>query len=1271
MKKSTQHPNQTFWLLLIFLLFGTTAVSQNQPAAEQFIRKSSQKLAFDVADTEELDLRDTYFSDKTGYHYLYFQQQYKGIDVWNGIFNIVMKEEQVVHSTHSFQKKLPEKANIEQPLVTPLSAIHSTTQNLGLPPGIYNLLDQQQRNGKTVKAIYSEGGVSSRNIEVELIWFPMASGEVRLAWNVNLKPRNRTDWWNVRIDASNGAFLEKNNWTLHCKFGHSECNQSHHHSNTIKKETTNSEKTGAAWFDYKVIAMPLENINQGPRTIVNSPWTDPDICEANAVTLGWHNDGSSTYNTVTRGNNTDTYEDTDATNTPTGGNAARAQDASGEFDFPLDPGAMGSTYLDAAITNLFYWTNIVHDVFYHYGFDEPAGNFQQNNMGRGGLGGDLVLAEAQDGSGTDNANFSAPPDGFPGQMQMYLWSAVAQTNFLVNSPTGIAGGYGALESNFSINNKLANLGPVTGDLVLAIDNSGGTSEACTLNPISNAAAINGNIAVIDRGTCPFTEKVKNAQNAGAIAVLVCNNVPGFPVYMSGDDNTITIPAIMINQTDCNLIKANLTGVNVTMDGYFAMTDSDLDNGIIVHEYGHGISMRLTGGPSAASCLYNAEQMGEGWSDYFGLMLTTDWNTASATDIRGIGTYVIGEILYGGGIRPYPYTTDMGINPTTYADLSNLGFTEPHGVGFLWGTMLWDMTWAIIAQEGVDPNIYCGTGGNNIALQLVVEALKLQPCSPGFVDGRDAILAADELLYNGEYSCIIWDAFANRGVGYSADQGLSSDRTDQVAAFDLPATEPMQVIKTADKTIVEEGDVITYSIIAKNKNCSNINNVVVSDVLPTELTYVSGSASHGGTYDSGTRTLSFPSVASLGINTSTVTYTFQATANIGTYSAPTYPVDDDVEGGALWTANPSSGADRWVMTNFFPNSPSTSWAMPNSSTKVFTTMTLTNPVSLTGCPTLEFMHFYNLESTWDGGVVEISTDAGASWIDMEPYFTSNGYNSAIAGNSNNDIAGRAAYTGFSNSYVQTTADLSAFSGETVTLRFAFGSDDNTTATGPVVGWFIDDIKISNISGIANTGYSTYNSIQGEDAVCTQLSVITPVELLEIKATPLSRSIDVEWTTISETENTGFELYRSSEGEEFEPIAWIPTQGNGTELQTYHYEDRGVASNTRYFYKFKQIDYDRTFSWSPVASAMIINEGKVDIYPNPTADFFILEALEPLGNTRIQIINMKGELVETFNLNIEQSNKFEFDLKDLPGGMYFININPSVGRNFTKKLVLQKL
>jgi subtilisin-like proprotein convertase family protein len=126
---------------------------------------------------------------------------------------------------------------------------------------------------------------------------------------------------------------------------------------------------------------------------------------------------------------------------------------------------------------------------------------------------------------------------------------------------------------------------------------------------------------------------------------------------------------------------------------------------------------------------------------------------------------------------------MSIDPRTYDAIKTAAV--PHGVGSTWAAMVWEMTCAFVDQHGFDPDLYNGTGGNNMALQLVVDGLKLQPCSPGFVNGRDAILLADQNNNGGANQCLIWEAFAKRGLGYSASQGSSGSRSDGTQAFNLP------------------------------------------------------------------------------------------------------------------------------------------------------------------------------------------------------------------------------------------------------------------------------------------------------------------------------------------------------------------------------------------------------------------------------------------------------------------------------------------------------
>jgi extracellular elastinolytic metalloproteinase len=338
-----------------------------------------------------------------------------------------------------------------------------------------------------------------------------------------------------------------------------------------------------------------------------------------------------------------------------------------------------------------------------------------------------------------------------------------------------------------------------------------TDDGCTA--AVNAADLNGNIAIIRRGVCTFATKIRLAQEAGAIAAIIVNNVPGDgPVVGGGEPSTpITIPSISISFEDGDALIQAING-GETIEGRVVdrgpiedtiQKDGDFDQGIIAHEYAHGISTRLTGGRERFDCLLSQafeEQMGEGWSDWAGL-ITTQKLDDTAEQPRGIGTYVLGQDVLGSGIRPARYSTDFAVNDYTYGDLPNEEITVPHGVGFIWATIIWDLHWALINEHGFDPDLYYGTGGNNIATQLVMDGLKLQTCgNVGFVDGRNAILQADQLLYGGANECIIRGVFARRGVGALALQGTSQSRLDQVEDFTINVpggTDCEAVLSTVD------------------------------------------------------------------------------------------------------------------------------------------------------------------------------------------------------------------------------------------------------------------------------------------------------------------------------------------------------------------------------------------------------------------------------------------------------------------------------------------
>ena len=301
----------------------------------------------------------------------------------------------------------------------------------------------------------------------------------------------------------------------------------------------------------------------------------------------------------------------------------------------------------------------------------------------------------------------------------------------------------------------------------------------------------GKIVILRRGNCEFVIKVKNAQNAGAIAVVVVDNIPNQLVNMGGGDGTITIPSVFITQGLGDALIAQMATQPVTVkliaaggDPYIN-ADGDFDNNIIAHEYGHGISTRLIGGRNNSSCLQNGEQAGEGWSDWIALMMQLKAGDQGATP-KGIASFSSNQPITGGGIRSYSYSTNMSVNPLTLADSNT---TAQHDRGEVMAATLWDLTWAYIEKYGLDSNVLTGTGGNNKVMQLVLDAFKLVQCNPSFLNYRDAIIAADQATTNGQDYCMIWKVFARRGMGTNASSGTASSGTDQVAGFNEPTPGP--------------------------------------------------------------------------------------------------------------------------------------------------------------------------------------------------------------------------------------------------------------------------------------------------------------------------------------------------------------------------------------------------------------------------------------------------------------------------------------------------
>ncbi|WP_392542375.1 M36 family metallopeptidase [Oryzobacter telluris] len=263
--------------------------------------------------------------------------------------------------------------------------------------------DVRTAGKRTFPNVYGSGSTSSRPVSAELAWYPVDHGRgLRLAWLTDIESSG-DEWWETVVDAGSGAVLDRTS-----RYAHSGP------EGTVWREQ-HPEATGAT----------------------------------RQVTAFTGLDGSWVSGTTTSGNNANAYldrNDDDANNEyqPTAADTHFTYTWTDAWRTAADVNSLAAldTDRDAAITQLFYYTNVMHDWLYGHGFDEASGNFQVNNFGRGGSGSDPVLAEAQDGwdlgcvddQGTpapgddvairclNNANFGTPADGSSPRMQMYMWA---------------------------------------------------------------------------------------------------------------------------------------------------------------------------------------------------------------------------------------------------------------------------------------------------------------------------------------------------------------------------------------------------------------------------------------------------------------------------------------------------------------------------------------------------------------------------------------------------------------------------------------------------------------------------------------------------------------------------------------------------------------------------------------------------------------------------------------------------------------------------------
>ena len=609
-----------------------------------FLNEHSALFGQDAGALTNARVTRDYVTAHNGLHTTVWQQTLQDIPVFEGLLvgNVTRNGELVNISSHfvpdpasAAETGTPNRQSVvNNPPVSAATAIANAAADIGVAMNESALTLVKEPQGAERKQT-----VSSHDLLgpawIHLVWLPMNQNSLRLCWEVILTARlPQPDRYQMVVDAETGDVLIRRSMTLDIAPA------------TYNVYTSDSPSPFSPGW-------PDPSSDQPPT--VEREMVTVDALDTDASPNGWINDGDN----LTSGNNAAAYLDRNLDGLPDGP-LPQATGTNRVFDYPLDLTQQPTTYQSASTVQLFYEANWYHDRLYQLGFTEAAGNYQNDNFGRGGVAGDPVLCLVQAGADVglvDNSAFLPAPDGNSGYCLMFVFS----------------------------------------------------------------------------GPTP-------------------------------------------------------------------MRDGSLDAEVVLHEMTHGLTTRLVGGGVGISAL-QTEGMGEGWSDFYSLCLlsqpTDDVNANYAEagyvtfDLSGTGF----DENYYYGIRRYPYTTDMSKNPLTFKDIDPLqasahfgvpisslfGGSDPsevHNQGEVWCVTLREMWANLVTTWGWD-------AGNELALQLVTDSLKLMPANPDFLEARDAILQADQIDTGGENYVDIWTAFAKRGMGTGARSPQSDTTYGVVESFQLP------------------------------------------------------------------------------------------------------------------------------------------------------------------------------------------------------------------------------------------------------------------------------------------------------------------------------------------------------------------------------------------------------------------------------------------------------------------------------------------------------
>lgn len=402
-----------------------------------FLAENAELIGATSAEIERLKVFSNYINPDGNLSFVELNQELNGIPVFRGEVKAgFTRNGEIIRIVNNMAPELDENS-VSTDFGDPANALRVAAENVSNNQLLKTAGSQTSDQAIPNSVVFGTGDFAAK---AEKMYFPTEIGVAVPAWRVFVPQRANSYY--VIVDAISGIVLWRKNLT----------------------------EDQAQAVTYNVYANPnaMVNVADSPFPMTPGP-ASPNGLQGTAISrtlvtrigneapftfnnLGWITDGNNTLD----GNNVQAGLDRedpnigsldpnaiDPTSIPSGS-------PNRVFNFPINPaiptnpvsntgdsplpagqsaqlcleqgtGAAPTDYQKAVTTQLFYISNIFHDETYRLGFTEAARNFQNDNFGRGGLGGDRISAQAQDCSGVNNANFSTPADGERPQMQMYIW----------------------------------------------------------------------------------------------------------------------------------------------------------------------------------------------------------------------------------------------------------------------------------------------------------------------------------------------------------------------------------------------------------------------------------------------------------------------------------------------------------------------------------------------------------------------------------------------------------------------------------------------------------------------------------------------------------------------------------------------------------------------------------------------------------------------------------------------------------------------------------